>query len=636
MEHPDFLEKKYPDLPGSKPVERAVEQAKKDPKREFAPHTRDERIQAYLDRLDRIVANEREWELLKNKIVKDFVIDLDDEETLFKIANGLYESEKKLILERGQGAHIGGLEQQVEEGGGVVEMYRDQVLEKRDIQEKTIRSWLDYLQVNDAHYPTWFRYFVVRNLQKMGTLDKEKGEYSKRTAYTVAAFPEINSESLGLVYRWLTVGIGNKEFVPKEGDTVDESKEKLRRRGELQKIIDKKDFVKLYTFAQIESAGALNRESLQGEWKKYSQNSDYAILEDALDGKGTGWCTATGSAQAHLNRGDFYVYFTKGKSGVFSEPRIAIRMEGNHVAEVRGVNHRQELEPALVDIATEKYHALPGGEKFDKKSQDMKRMTELSNKQDKKEQFTKDDLIFLYEINSPIEGFGYDRDPRITELIQTRDPKKDAPIIFDCNSSEIAWGEREVNKKTKIYIGRLFKNIFQKNFEHIYTSFSKEKLVKPIKYSIETLGMTGKQFKQEFDRRNILYKNHGSEAADYLLDKIQVSKKNKSVDLITLTVEDFGLGIESTTEEIYNRAREIGLELCPADIGPTLRLQNIEEGMIVAMKQINDQVFFLDKEWKGEEYIPRLRTFSGKPNKIWPPHYRFVFLLPRNKADKNQ
>ncbi len=61
MENSKFLDKKYADLAGSKPVERAVVSTKRDPERKFAPHSREERIQAYLDRIDRIVEDERGW-----------------------------------------------------------------------------------------------------------------------------------------------------------------------------------------------------------------------------------------------------------------------------------------------------------------------------------------------------------------------------------------------------------------------------------------------------------------------------------------------------------------------------------------------------------------------------------------------
>ena len=108
----NILEKKYSDLPGSKPVERAVRKEKrsitslerKEGRR--APHTKEERIQAYLDRLDHIVDSERGWELLKHKLVNELSIDTSDHDTLEKVAHALYESEKELAIAEEEEAPI--------------------------------------------------------------------------------------------------------------------------------------------------------------------------------------------------------------------------------------------------------------------------------------------------------------------------------------------------------------------------------------------------------------------------------------------------------------------------------------------------------------------------------------------------
>lgn len=612
LERPDFLDKKYPDMPGSKPVERAVVRSRRDSERQFAPHTRDERIQAYLDRLDTIVKDERGWELLKHKIIKEFSIDTDDHDTIEKIANGLYESEKRLAREQGRGADVERLEQQE----NTLEQYKGLVAEKHDIQERTLGSWLEYLHQNDAGYPTWFRYFVVRNLQKMGTLDKEKGEYSKRTALTVAPFPELNSEALGFVYRMLTTGIGHQEF-PDEPE----------KRAELEKLVAKKDFVKLYTFAQIETAGALNRESLQGEWVKYPQGSDHHILEQALRGKGTGWCTAEGSAPAHLRGGDFYVYFTRGTGGKYSEPRIAIRMEGDHVAEVRGVNHRQELEPALVDVATEKYHALPGGEKFDKKSADMKRMTMLAKKQENGEPFTKDDLVFLYEINSTIEGFGYDRDPRIKELRNSRNVEEDMLVIFECTKNEIAHEPREITENTKVYVGPWNPQVYQTvknypNIQYLYESFPDKKV---FTFTLETDPRitTPQQAEATLKEHNIYLSGYGKDN----LYKTEFSTETHTYNLVQFTVEQLGFPHGATTDEICAKAQSLGLKLCPAEVGPHLRLAYPgTDWKYIAMKQISGAdgfpfVFYLDAVGAALE----LHGYRALPELRWGAGGRFVF-----------
>jgi hypothetical protein len=123
----NFLEQKYNDLPGSKPVIRAVEQAKKDPERKFAPHSRDERIEAYLNRIDNIVKNERGWELLKNKVIKDLTIDTTNEESLTKIATGLYEAEKRMAIEQGRSNEIMKLEGDEE----LIQSYENLAKEKK-------------------------------------------------------------------------------------------------------------------------------------------------------------------------------------------------------------------------------------------------------------------------------------------------------------------------------------------------------------------------------------------------------------------------------------------------------------------------------------------------------------------------
>lgn len=550
---------------------------------------------------------------MKNKIIKDLTIDTTDEESLTKIATGLYEAEKRMAIEQGRSNEIMKLEGNEE----LIGSYENLVKEKKEIQNKSLDSWLSYLRQNDGQYPTWFRYFVVRNLSKMGVFNKEKGEYDKRTKYTVAPFPELNSEALGFVYRMLTTGVGNQEFVEED------QKEK---RANLEKLIEKKDFIKLYAFAQIETAGTLNRESLKGEWVKYNKGSDYHILEDTLRGKGTGWCTAEGSAPSQLQNGDFYVYYTKGSSGNYSEPRIAIRMESDEIAEVRGVNNRQELEPSLLDTAQEKYHSLPGGNKFDKKSLDMKKMTELVKKQEKNELFTTEDLKFLYEVDSGIEGFGHERDPRIKELREKRNLKEDLPIIFECNSNQIAYNINEINENTKAYIGEWNPEIMRKLpdiVEYLYESFPEKKIFRK---NIELTTKTGDEYTKELKKEGNKINDHAQD----ILNKLETLKQNESIDLVSFSVKQLGFPKGATLQEIYNKAKEFGLELCPPQVGPELRLnykdQPDNEYLKIAIELLSDRdgdpVLFSVERVFSE---PRLYNYRGRLDDPWHSTTRFVF-----------
>jgi len=649
-ENPEkFLPEKYPELPGSKPVERAVQ--KKLRAGEKGPQTKEARVEAYMERIEKIlssgnkISDERGWELLKNKLIKEFTIDADDPDSLAKIAYALYESEKKIAIEQGRGAEIEQLERETERQGGPFRRYKQSVREKQQVQKETLTEWLNYLKTNDAEYPMWFRYFTVRNLQKMGAWEKAKGEYSKRAPLTIAPFPELNPEALGFVYKALSSGLHKEDL------TGEENKEK---RQKLEQLTARKDFAKLYAFAQLETAGQLNKESLKGKWIKYHQRSNPHLLEQALRKKNTHWCTAEGSAPAHLQRGDFYAYYTQNpKTGQYTEPRIAIRMAGEQITEIRGIEAGQELEVAMAPALEEKLKEFgPKADAYRKKAADMKKMTELDNKsfgKDKKTgeetylnpKLTKEELEFLYEINSPIEGFGYRKDPRIKELRSQRNPEKDMLIIFEATPDQIAKNFQEINENTKAYVGPLQEGIFERiqrltpNLEHIYTSFPEGRIKRE---TIEIGGKSEKELEQDLEKAKI---NVFPSARDMMRNKdFTVSQNKEKTDLIPLKVRDlFPDNKVHATKEIYQRAQELGLELCPAEVGPNYRLQYqdqpLNEWLYIAMKQITargggQHVFELGHGVDGLRLLGRW----AHPSSEWYPFYSFVFRLRKLKSSK--
>jgi hypothetical protein len=244
------------------------------------------------------------------------------------------------------------------------------------------------------------------------------------------------------------------------------------------------NFAKLYAWA-IEKVTPASQEALtnvKGEWKKYNQGSDHMPLVESLQGHGTGWCTAGEStAKTQLANGDFYVFYSYDEKGNPIIPRAAIRMQGNQIGEVRGVAHEQNLDPYIGDVVKQKLTEFPDGQIYEKKSGDMKMLTEIEKKTKQNQQLNKDELIFLYEINNNIEGFGYQRDPRIAEIRNQRNPKEDALIVLDCAPEEIAWNQNEINDKTKAYIGEWNMDVFQTlknypNITHLYESFPDKKI----------------------------------------------------------------------------------------------------------------------------------------------------------------
>lgn len=313
-----------------------------------------------------------------------------------------------------------------EQGHGDVEITPDmkrQLIEAAQADQRgSLEKWMEYLGGEDGSYPDWFKRYTWDSVIKLSAYDKEKAKFDRRDSSTVAPYPELNREALAYVFDTV-----NKFHIL--GDRqVDDAK--------LKQLLKEASFGRLYAHA-AEATAPDNPElryDIRGSWKKYTQTNDPRIarhLSGSLQGHGTGWCTAGEStAAAQLGMGDFYVYYTRDEDGKDKVPRVAIRMQNGKVAEVRGVNAAQELEPVMANIASEQLQGLPGGEQYIQRAADMKRLTAIDNllSTDPDTVLSKDDLLFLYEFDRDIQGFGYERDPRIDE-IKAKRGKRDLPEI---------------------------------------------------------------------------------------------------------------------------------------------------------------------------------------------------------------
>lgn len=280
-------------------------------------------------------------------------------------------------------------------------------------QRVGLGKWVEYLGGDDGGYPDWFKHYTWTSVTKLGTYDKEKSEFQKRSRGTTAPYPELNREALAYVYDVL-----NKSRV--QGEQVNGG----ANDAQLQKLLKSGNFGKLYAHAVMEVTpdSPELRKDTRGSWTKFNQTDDPRTvrrLSGSLQGHGTGWCTAGEStASMQLRGGDFYVYYTRDEDGKDTVPRVAIRMEQGEVAEVRGVNAAQELEAEMADITADRLKDLPGGEEYIRKAEDMKRLTAIEKRitANSEADLTSEELRFLYELDHEIEGFGYEDDPRIKEI----------------------------------------------------------------------------------------------------------------------------------------------------------------------------------------------------------------------------
>lgn len=297
-------------------------------------------------------------------------------------------------------------------------------------QRHSIKSWAEYLFGTDAGYPDWFKLYAFEGVLKIGKFNKQKEEFQKRSNLTTVPFPELNRGALSQVYSWLKMTkIDNADVSSVFGESKTETA--------FQQALRSGNFASLYALAIRKTReGMITDEQKQeviGSWKKYAQGSDPRRLHDDLQGFGLGWCTATGyeTAVTHLKGGDFFVYYTRDEDGKDIVPRVAIRMGQGEVAEVRGIYAAQELEPVIADITAEQLQGLPGGEGYIRKAEDMKRLTTIEKKiiANPDAELSSEELRFLYELDHEIKGFGYDDDPRISEIRTLRGDRDKSELV---------------------------------------------------------------------------------------------------------------------------------------------------------------------------------------------------------------
>jgi len=632
---PQFLKEKY-DLHTSPEVQKTTERTELRTDNKL-PNNPDIRIQNYLDRLERLALDPNKEQKRKMfgsesrpralSLLREMIMDKYVRPHKEKMAEGAARVEERAAREMGIEAH-----------------YNEEALAQRgeiavtDL-EKSLDNWISYLSDMNEPYPVWFRYYAFRNVLDMGDFDKDKGEFTKRSPGSTRLFPDIDRGALAYVEDMINASKNPTALARlRQAQIETGTPEGTLITQEKAKNFAKMTFSKQYVEG-IRQAGEITtemRKETRGKWVKYGQATDPTALWASLQNKGTAWCTkGFATAETQLVGGDFYVYYTYDQQGKPTIPRVAIRMQGSSIGEVRGVlDNHQNLEGNMVDIAEEKMNKLPGAEKYRKMSADMKYLTAIETKTRKHEQLTKDDLVFLYEINAPIEGFGYQRDPRIAGLRSQREPEVDAPIVFECEPSQIAHSVKEIDQNTKAYIGPLFKDIFTKFFhlEHIYTSFLEGGIRRS---ELEIGGKNVEEIENEFKDKNI---NVSDYAKDMLHSPDFTTLKNpERINLVRLKVKDLGLSNGATTGEIYARAEEYGLELCPGEAGPRQRLKDFDQPLgdyyRIAMKQIADRdgnpyVFSLSRHvdglWLGYYY--------AESSYEWNEDSRFVFRFRKLEA----
>ena len=184
-------------------------------------------------------------------------------------------------------------------------------------QDETANQWVSYFKESD--YSDAFKYLML-DAVLTNNYDLKSLKYKKRTNTTTRNISPFDAGTLATLY-------------------ASDSKNLLKSYVEIQQ----ENLKNIINASKIKTTD-------KGKWLKFDGGPEATNIEETSNSlsqlvQDTYWCTKT-NALGQLREGDFYVYVT-GKT-----PRIAIRMEGNKVGEVRGnASSKQDLEGDMLPVA---------------------------------------------------------------------------------------------------------------------------------------------------------------------------------------------------------------------------------------------------------------------------------------------
>lgn len=640
--NPKFLEERFLNLAESPEVNKAASRTEQKTG-ELVSKEPEARIQNYLDRFKEIIERDDSQErlrgisALKKILTNRYVVRVED------VPDSYWQSQMRVVESRGE---LGDWQNLSPEE--ILKIKQEHLARAKEDQKGSLEEWIDYLTSDQfSLLPDYLKYWIFRGMLRIEQYekgDREKGIHGRfperptGRQRSVKKFPEVNERGLRFIAKAYKDQAEGKGVVFGRYDIPQEAQEKFLEQ------LHKKNFRQLYGWTQ-EYLPPINEEEMkntEGEWRTYECSDDPNVLSEQIDqlteslrGKGSGWCIAGKElARQYLEQGNLYIYYTKDRDVAFTVPRVVIVEQNNRVTEVRGIEWEENVDEYIksTNVIDDKLKELPNGKAFFEIDQDTKLLTAIDKKISAGQELNRGELIFLYEIDRPIKYFGYKKDPRIEELKKQRNPKEDAPIVFDCQPNEIAWSESEIDKNTKAYIGPLFAGIFnQLSRLDVYTSFPGD----PIRHNELIIGgKSVQELKDMMCEKNIQI----SSRAEDVLDSSEFTTQDnpENIELVRLKVKDLGFTKDFVTiEQLYHRASELGLDLCPAEVGPYQILKDLGQSTRnfykIAMRQIAGhdgvlKVFTLDEN-EGDFMLHAVHI---DPRFYQMSQHRFLFCLRKS------
>lgn len=311
---------------------------------------------------------------------------------------------------------------------------RDKVIYNTITASKdSLDTWIDFLGSLENE-EMWVKLWIFKGITSIGNYNDDRKAFSRRTKHTTSPFPMFDP--------MITL------------DIIDKIKTLIKTNDQelINNTITSESFAKLYAYYfSMKREEIFKRNSdTRGEWVHYEGVSDRIRLRNDIIGKGTLWCVENRKdAKEILENGVIDIYYSYDEELKPTIPRLAIVSSNKNIKEVRGIGHSQNIEPFMEDILERKLLSYNYNEKVNKTLINARRLTYLTEK----ENYSKNDIEFLYEIKENIGFFGYAKDGRIEQLKSKRNMQKDLAYYFECREEEIAITEESIKDNTICYYG---------------------------------------------------------------------------------------------------------------------------------------------------------------------------------------
>ncbi|MDN4492612.1 helicase [Ureibacillus aquaedulcis] len=165
--------------------------------------------------------------------------------------------------------------------------------------------------------------------------------------------------------------------------------------------------------------------------------------------------------------------------------------------------------------------------------------------------------------------------------------------------------------------------------------------------TLEIGGLTKFQLMEQFKQHSIMMNNYGERL---FFDGLFTTSETKySLQIVELTVRQLGFPEGATLPQLFNQANELGLKLCPLELGPYLRLEYLDQtegntnqlslqnsapsgSITIASELVRD-----DDDFPKGFYIRKidgvlwLRGYLADSLHVWNPDDRFIFCIKENQ-----